>query len=274
MKNIRRMNSHMTIKPRKTIIILLVSILIILALSFLLVKKYDFDQDGSTDSYKIGKNHLHVFWTKVKDDDSLARETDNLIHSALLFDMLRQNDFSFGFINKATPAEVEYLKAFASEHTKDSRTDKDKAIKIMDWLYNNIPQKEETDIIEGIKILTIKKGLCELNGAFIALMESIGIKGRYVSDAKGQGTELFVDGRWVFFNPNTNKCFDKSAIELQEAKILENINIAYYWRTPQGKLRRKKLYYQPSLDKIFKTDKGLDNLTWENFNAADYKIGK
>jgi hypothetical protein len=285
-----------TIK-RKYIFIAGPALLAIFIFLFIKNPPYDFDGDSTIDSYKFGKGYLHIFWTDKKKspldlDESWKKLLDldyrekarhdldameEALHAQYLLKMLQNNDFSLSFINKKEPYEVNYLRNIARKTAMGASSDLEKSLKIMDWLFHYII-KEESNLIKGIDILAVKKAQCESNGAFIALMESIGIKGRFISasvnaiDTTPQGTELFTDGKWILYDPVENICYKKSALELQQSNKLSNINIVYYWRMPNGELRRKKLFYQPSLETIFATDKGLADLKWADFNLKDYKI--
>ncbi len=194
----------------------------------------------------------------------------------VFFRALKKNDFSSLLINKGEAYEVNYLRKKALSLVNEKDTKKEKALKIMDWLNKNY-KYEETNLVNAMKVLSLMKGMCEINGAYVGLMESLGIKGRYVAihDTPKNiytGTELFIDNNWLLFNVRQNKCFDKSMLELN-SEHKDRVSICLYWRNgATGALRRSKLWYSKNVAGIFETDKGLEDLTWKNFKLSDYII--
>ena len=98
------------------------------------------------------------------------------------------------------------------------------------------------------------------SGLVVGRLDTLGIKAREIATS-GPGfaidVEVWLDGKW-----RLAQVFGKKQVE--DRSILETLPgheseacIVYYWRDPRGKLFRTKLWYEPRIAAIFRTDRGL-----------------
>jgi len=218
----------------------------------------DFDGDASYDSLTIGGLGIHLFWTGENASDEGRPVGANW--QSILRQALRRNDFVFEFLNRTDPGEVAQVRKAAIAIVGDAATDRQKVERLLVWLDRNWDFSVERSVVNAASLLEKRYGTCETSGVVVALLDTLGIKAREVATSGpglGIDVEVWLDGKW-----RLTRVFGKRQVE--DRSLLETLPgheseacIVYYWRDPSGKLFRTKLWYDPRVAAIFRTDHGL-----------------
>lgn len=218
----------------------------------------DFDGDASCDSLTIGGLGIHLFWTGERASDEgrpVGANGQSILRQALL-----HNDFVFDFLNRTDPDEVARVRKAAIEIVGDAATDRQKVERLLGWLGRNWDFSVERSVVSATALLDKRYGMCETSGLVVGLLDTLGIKAREIATSGpglGIDVEVWLDGKW-----RLAQVFGKKQVE--DRSIIETLPgheseacIVYYWRDPEGKLFRTKLWYEPRIAAIFQTDRGL-----------------
>jgi hypothetical protein len=120
--------------------------------------------------------------------------------------------------------------------------------------------------VNAADLLAREQGMCETAGLVVGALDTLGIRAREVNDipaGRGPGiaVEAWLDGGWrvvhVFAKPPYVD--DRSILDLRRGDE-RNVAIVFYWRDPSDPkrlLRRTKLWYEPRLDPVFRTSRGV-----------------
>jgi len=226
---------------------------------------YDLDGDSSPDTVALGKFHFHLFWTgkdlsakPVEEGRPVSRNWDDTLHEALA-----KNDFVFEFLHREDREEVATVREAAERIVGDARTDRQKVQRLLAWMTENWDFSIEHSTVNAAALLQLRQGMCETSGFFVGVLDTLGIKAREVNDAvPGQGpdtaVEVWLDGKWrVAYLFGSPKYIDDRSVLEMFAGNESDVCIVYYWRDPNGKLFRGKLWYDERVAPIFRTRRGL-----------------
>lgn len=186
-----------------------------------------------------------------------------------LYVALRQNNFSEEF------ASWEDREKLAAEFAflRTAETEEQKVVELVQWINSHF-QGAEVMSVSALELYHAKSGACEVHAFAAGVLESLGIKARWISGVKtsiGFGyLEAFVDGRWQLFklrDPQQIK-LGKSAWELfQESE--PSLSIRHFYRKPKQAVGswRGAVYpvlfpfanvrRHPELEPLFTTNQGI-----------------
>jgi len=104
--------------------------------------------------------------------------------------------------------------------------------------------------------------MCETSGFLVGMLDALGIKAREVTvastgEAPKISVEAWLEDKWhvvdLFGRRDIRR---RSVIEMMPRRE-RDISIVYYWRDPQGRLLRSKLWHSRRVAPLFVAEAGL-----------------
>lgn len=182
---------------------------------------------------------------------------------------LRQNNFSEEFASREDREKLAAEFAFL----KKAETEEQRVVELIQWINTHF-KRDEVMSVRALELYEAKSGACEVHAFAAGVLESLGIKARWIGGVKtsiGFGyLEAFVDGRWQLFklrDPDQIK-LGKSAWELfRESE--PSLNIRHFYSKPDQAVSswRGAVYpvvfpfanvsRHPEVEPLFTTNRGI-----------------
>jgi hypothetical protein len=187
-----------------------------------------------------------------------------------LYRALTKNDFAWEY--STTEDRERLAREFA--FLKDAPNQDETVVRLARWIAENT-KEVEIPSVRAVELYEKKSGACEIHAFAVGVLESLGIKARWISGAKsslGFGyLEAFADGQWRLYrlrDPTNQIRVGKSAWALfKESEPSLNVR-TFYGKAGQAVhswngavypavFPLANARYRPELEALFTTDKGV-----------------